>query len=78
MPLLVCDRVVYYSQGDEKAFFDWLASIKSVRRWHGEGTRLNIHVPKNISARGLSELDALFQRYGVDRKQLAQLMRRPG
>lgn len=73
MPVLTCKRVIYFSQGDEKAFFDWLNSIKAVRKWHGAGDALFLHVPRQISALGYRELDAFFRRYKIDRKQLGKL-----
>ena len=73
MPVLTCERVIYFSNGDEKAFFDWLNSIKVVRKWHGVGDSLFLQVPRRVSALGYRELDAFFRRYGIDRKQLGQL-----
>jgi hypothetical protein len=73
MPVLICKRVVYFSQGDENAFFNWLNNIKVVRKWHGAGDSLFLHVPRHVSALGYRELDAFFRRYKIDRKQLAQL-----
>ena len=73
MPILTCKRVVYFSQGDEKAFFDWLNNIKAVRKWHGVYDTLFLHVQRRISDVGYRELKALFERYRIDRKQLAKL-----
>jgi hypothetical protein len=73
MPVLICIRVAYLSNGDEKAFFDWLNSIKAIRKWNGIGDNLLIHVPQRVSATSYRELDAMFRRYKVGRKQLAQL-----
>jgi hypothetical protein len=73
MPVLICKRVIYFSDGDERAFFDWLNSIKVVRKWHGVGESLFLHVPRRVSASGYRELDAFFRRYKIDRKQLGQL-----
>jgi hypothetical protein len=73
MPVLICNRITYFSPGDEKSFFEWLNRIKAVRRWYGSGDSLFLHVPSKISVVGYRELDALFRRYMVDRKQLVQL-----
>jgi hypothetical protein len=73
MPVLICKRVIYFSDGDEKAFFDWLNRIKVVRKWHGVGESLFLQVPRRVSASGYRELDALFRRYKIDRAQLGQL-----
>lgn len=73
MPVLTCKRVIYFSDEDEKAFFNWLNSIKVVRRWHGAGESLFLQVPRRVSALGYRELDAFFRRYRIDRKQLGQL-----
>ena len=73
MPILTCKRVHYGSQGDETAFFDWIKRISCVTQFEGSGDILYLHVSRNrISDANLRELLALFSRYHVPMKQLAQ------
>jgi len=72
MPILTCHRVKFFSQGDELLFFSWLDKIKVIRRWEGKGESIMLHVSSRMSARDLRELLALFHRYKVDMRQLAQ------
>jgi hypothetical protein len=63
----------YLSQGDERAFFEWLNRIPAVRRVDGVGEELHIHVRSGkIAWRSLRELIALFHRYQGPMAQLAQ------
>ena len=64
----------YYSQGDERAFFEWLKRIPCVTKLVGEGDELHIHVARSkVTLSSLRELIAAFRRYGVSMQQLAQL-----
>lgn len=64
----------YYSQGDERAFFEWLERIPCVSKLDGEGEELRIHVSGSRLTQGsLRELIAAFRRYGVSMPQLARL-----
>lgn len=64
----------YYSQGDERAFFEWLKRIPCVTQLGGEGQELHIHVARSkVTLSSLRELIAAFRRYGVSMQQLAQL-----
>jgi len=64
----------YYSQGDERAFFEWLKRIPCVTKLGGEGEELHIHVARSkVTLSSLRELIAAFRRYGVSMQQLAQL-----
>lgn len=63
----------YYSEGDERAFSEWVTRIPAVTLTCGEGHTLHIHVrSRRVSATTLRELLALFRRYGVSMAQLAQ------
>ena len=63
----------YYSEGDERAFFEWLNRIRCVERVGGSGPGLQIHVRgQKVSSTCLRELIALFSRYHVPMGQLAQ------
>ena len=73
MPILACKRVRYGSQGDETAFFEWIGRISCVTKFEGSGDTLYLHVARSrISDENLRELIALFSRYRVPMKQLAQ------
>jgi hypothetical protein len=73
MPILACKGVRYFSQGDETAFFDWIGRISCVTRFEGARDTLSLHVRgTRIADRDLRELLALFYRYRVPMKQLAQ------
>lgn len=62
----------FFSQGDEAAFFGWLAKLAFVERYEGRGLTLFISVnAAAVDEDGLRELLALFRRYGVELKQLA-------
>ena len=63
----------YYSQGDERAFVEWVNRIPCVRKVMGSGSELRIHVRgRRISSHCLRELIALFRRYDGAMPQLAQ------
>jgi hypothetical protein len=63
-------HVSYFSPFDEDAFFEWLGKLPCTFR--GKGATLFISLKKgDVSDEVLRELVALFQRYGVDLKQLA-------
>jgi hypothetical protein len=61
----------YYSPGDEKAFFDWLLSIPSVKAVGGKLWDLSITLKRQPSNADLRELLALLFRYRMDMKPLA-------
>lgn len=73
MPILACKRVIYYSRGDERAFFEWIRRISCISEFVGAGDTLYLHVRRTrISDENLRDLLALFNRYEVAMKQLAQ------
>jgi hypothetical protein len=73
MPVLICERVRFYSAEDETAFFGWIGRIVCVSHVEGRGDQILLHLPtKRVSALGLRELIGLFARYNVDMRQLAQ------
>lgn len=70
---LECKRVLFYSQQDEEVFFSWAQSIPAVSAIRGRGSSLFLTLKRSgISDRSLREFLALFQRYRVSMKQLAQ------
>lgn len=73
MPTLIAKRVAYYSQGDEAAFFNWIASIPCIETIEGMGEELHLHIRQSrISDKNLRELIGLFRRYDISMRQLAQ------
>jgi hypothetical protein len=69
---LVAKRVIFYSSGDEDAFFQWLDKLRCVQRYEGKGDALYIDVlRRSVNQYALRELLALFHRYGIDKKQLS-------
>jgi hypothetical protein len=70
--VLEATRVLYRSENDESAFFEWLSKLECVQKYEGRGDTLSIHVIRNkVDESALRELLALFYRYGVDMRQLA-------
>jgi hypothetical protein len=75
MVTLVVGELACFSQGDEEAFFDWLNGIGCVADSRHVGKQLLITVEESdLPDTDLRELIALFHRYGVDKKQLAQFV----
>jgi hypothetical protein len=67
--------LTFYSQLDEKAFFDWLESIPGVIRVEGRVWELMIHLrSRRIAQTSLRDLLAIYHRYGGDMSQLAQFL----
>lgn len=57
--------MVYFSPGDEAAFFQWLCATPSVSRVEGHGRELLIHLrSKRLSKAAAREFAALYRRYG--------------
>ena len=74
MSILVCKRVSFCSEQDELLMFEWIRRIKAVNRTEGKGDSIVLHTKRQIPARDLRELLALFYRYEIDMKQLAQFV----
>jgi hypothetical protein len=74
MPILRYHAVTFYSQLDEKLFFEGLGAIAAVSKIEGEGSDILVHVQSRPSATALRDLLAISFRYGVDMKQLAQFV----
>lgn len=69
---LTAEATLFYSPGDESAFFTWLKATTCVHSIGGSGRYLDIVVsPAAMNEYDLRELLALFYRYGVDMKQLS-------
>lgn len=72
---LVCTSIWYYSARDEDMFFEWIKNIKAIIRYDGVGSDLYLYVNKaDLTDDDLRELLALFYRYKIDVKQLAQFL----
>lgn len=68
------DGTVYWSEGDERAHFEWMESIPCVRDVCGQGARVFLTIDEGqLTATDLRELTALYRRYGGDTAQLARL-----
>jgi len=66
----------YFSPKDEDVFYTWLNSISSIRSVGGVGTMVEITLgSRRIPQRDLRELIAIFHRYAIDKRPLAQLDR---
>lgn len=69
---LRCRAVKFGSAGDEDAFFQWIGRIRAVKEVKGEGREILLRIPRRrIADAHLRELIALFNRYDISKKQLA-------
>ena len=74
MSVLVVRGPIFYSPGDEGAFFSWLKKIAAVQRASGRGRNVEIQLrPGKATGDELRELRALFHRYGMDTTDLESL-----
>ena len=69
MILLDCSGIMFGSQLDEKHLFEWAVEIPGVLRWEQDTLVIR---SKRISQASLRDLLALFSRYGIPMRQLAQ------
>lgn len=68
---LICKRVIFFSQIDEDLFFDWIARIKVIDGLKGVIDEIHLYVKENnITFNDIREINALFERYKIDRDQL--------
>ena len=68
------ESTIYWSEGDERAHFEWMERIPCVQDVRGEGRRVFLTIDENAAtADDLRELAALYRRYGGDEAQLAPL-----
>jgi hypothetical protein len=68
------EGTTYWSEGDEKAHFDWLGRIACIRDILGEGRRVFLKIDRDVLTRqDLWELKAVYRRYDGDLKQLEKL-----
>jgi len=67
---------IFYSPGDETAFFTWLKRIRAVQRVSGRGRDVEVHLmPGKVSADDLREIRAVFHRYGLDTSEIEAMAR---
>jgi hypothetical protein len=64
----------FYSNLDEKHFFDWLQEIPAVKSVVGGVNGLTVKLDTPIKDPDLRDLIAVLTRYGVNRKCLAVLL----
>lgn len=72
---LVCRKVGYYSNFDEDAFFEWIKKIKCIEKFEGAGYELYLDLyDRELSSEDIHEIAALFLRYKINMKQLAEFL----
>jgi hypothetical protein len=69
--MIIVRGPVYFSPGDEKAFFDWLLSIPCVETVDGEGYDVHIRLKRPPGNSDLRELIAVLFRYRMNMQPLA-------
>jgi len=75
MQTLICKQVEFYSPNDETAFFEWLKKIRCIQEVAGISDEIHLKIPsKQVSDKCLRDLIAVFKRYQIDMKQLAQFL----
>ena len=65
MPILTVTGPVFYSQLDERLFFDGLHSIGGIQAVTGESTNIKIRTRRPLSVKAKRELDALLKRFNT-------------
>ena len=73
MVRLDCSGIHFGSQLDEKHLFVWASELSCFVRWEQDTL---IVKSRRISSEALRQLIALFNRYGIPMKQLAQFKAR--
>ena len=71
MVRLDCSGITFFSQLDEKNLFQWALQIPGVLRWEQDTLVVR---SLSLSQASLRDLIALFFRYQLLMKQIAQLM----
>ena len=75
MPQLTCERVQFYSDADEAAFFRFAEGIDGVTKVAGSSDSIVLDVASEPAEQSLRDLIALFERYRIPRaSQLAQFL----
>lgn len=68
MAIITIEGPVFYSQLDEKMFFESLGAISGIADVRGEGTKLRI-TKKKLSAKADREFEGLLRRYKIGKKR---------
>jgi hypothetical protein len=71
---IVATSVRYYSQLDERAFFEWLDRMPFVSGYNGVARDLFIALTRIPTYEDLWEIIGFCRRYGVDMKQLEKFV----
>ncbi|MBJ6727586.1 hypothetical protein [Geomesophilobacter sediminis] len=72
--ILEAQGVVFFSQHDEAAFFEWLGKLDCVTNYEGAGIAIDISVEKDkVDEVQMRELLSLFNRYKINMNELAVL-----
>lgn len=64
--------MLFFSQGDERSFFEFARCIKGVRKIEGVADEIHLHVLPRLSDESLRDILGLFQRYKIEMRQLKQ------
>ncbi len=68
------ESITYWSEGDERAHFEWLERIPAIREVRGVGQRVFLNIDEaGVASADLQELGAVYRRFGGDISQLDQL-----
>jgi len=68
---LTCKGVIFYSNKDEDAFFEWIKKIECIEKFDAAGDELYLDIAHDHDLR---DLIALLYRYRIDMKQLQQFL----
>lgn len=69
---LILRGPTFWSEGDEKSFFDWLHSVSCIEGVKGNLRDLHIQLKRTPSASNKRELEAIVRRYRMNAKSLAE------
>jgi len=73
---LIAEQVVYFSEYDESAFFEWIKKIPCIVGVFGIGTKLHLKIRiDNLDKHDLREIIAVYERYHIDKRPIAALDR---
>lgn len=72
---ITCKRVLFGSQLDEDAFFDWIKKIACIEKFEGAGNELYLDlVGRQLEYEDMKDLIALLYRYKIRMDQLEPLI----
>jgi len=71
---LVATNVLYYTELDERAFFDWLDRMSFVSGYRGVARDLFINLSRLPNYADLWEIIGFCRRYGIDLNQLERFV----